>query len=182
MRVCPCPLLLVGDKVVSEPKVLACVNAEHGFNENQAVLSEAENLAGTSKKLLALYCWKFYGDEFMSEYVNEATRRRYVEEAEQNYRGIFNRFVAKHDLTAFGEGVRFENGDPAQLIPDFCRTESVDVVVLSSASQNHPLHLLLGSTVEAILDEIPCSLLVVKALGFKSPVKLIRSRVEIGNA
>ena len=171
MRVCPSPILFVGDEVVSDPHVLACVNPEHDDKENEAILAEARKLAGKSEKLLALYCWKFYGDEFMREYTSAETVKSYVLEAEQAYLGIFDHFRKTHELSGFGDNVLLENGDPIEVIPDVCKNKSVDVVVMSSASQNHPLHRLLGSTVESVLDKLPCALMVVKPLGFKSPIK-----------
>ncbi len=179
MRVCPCPLLLVGDKPICNPKVLACVNAEHDAKENEAILVEAEKLATEKKQLQAIYCWNFFGSEFLGEYVDEQTLNRYVNEAEQNYRGLYEQFLQKYDLSAFDERVHLENGDPIEVIPELCRHESIDVTVMSSASQNHPLHRLLGSTVESLLDNLPCALLVVKPIGFKSPIKPGRSSVEI---
>lgn len=171
MRVCPSPLLFVGDTPVSQPNVLACINAEHDDQENEAILGAARKLVGESKQLVALYCWKFYGDEFMREYTSEETIQGYVEEAEQAYAGIFDHFRNTHELTEFGQDVLIENGDPVTVIPAVCDDKSIDVVVMSSASQNHPLHRLLGSTVESVLDKLPCALLVVKPLNFKSPVK-----------
>lgn len=170
MRVCPCPLLLVGDQPIDDPVVLACINVEHSNQENEAILGEAKTLAGSSQKLNALFCWKFYGAEALGEYVNEKAIAGYLDEAKQYYQSAYNRFIRHHDVSAFDQGLRIENGDPTQVIPDTCRNESVDVVVMSSASQNHPLHRLLGSTVESMLDELPCSLLVVKPQEFDSPV------------
>lgn len=180
MRVCPAPLLLIGDKPVANPKVLACVNAEHGFNENKAIIQESEKLASNPDQLLAMYCWKFYGTEFLSDYMDQSTLDNYLDEAEQNYRGVFDNFVTQHDLKSFKQGVRLQNGDPVKVIPEVCRKEGIDVVVMSSASQNHPLNRLLGSTVESVLDELPCAVLVVKPVGFKSPIK--RSKVKIKSA
>jgi nucleotide-binding universal stress UspA family protein len=182
MRICPCPLLLVRDQTINEPRVLACVNAEHEFNENEAILTEAEKLAGPAKKLMALYCWKFHGSEILHEYMDDRTFQRYVNEAEQNYRGIYERFLEKHDLSSFDQSVHLENGDPIQVIPEVCRHESIDVAVMSSASQDHPIRRLLGSTIESVLEELPSALLVVKPLGFKSPIKPSHSTVELGTA
>ena len=175
MRVCPCPLLLVGDRAVDKPKVLACVNAEHDSKENEAILNEATKLASDPDRMHALYCWKFYGSEFLTEYMDEATISRYQDEASQNYHGLYERFLKQHNLNA--DGVHIKNGDPVEVIPEVCQSESVDVVVMSSASQNHPLHRLLGSTVESVLDALPCSLLVVKPIGFKSPIKVAQSKI-----
>ena len=178
MRVCPCPILLVGDKPISDPSVLACVNAEHGFDENEAIVKEAEKLARKPDHLLAMYCWKFYGTEFLSEYMDEDTLKNYLNEAEQNYQAVFDNFLTKHDFGAFQKGVRLQNGDPVQVIPEVCGQEGIDVVVMSSASQNHPLNRLLGSTVESVLNVLPSALLVVKPLGFKSPIKRSKSQVK----
>lgn len=180
MRICPCPLLLVGDKPINNPKVLACINVEHDDNENNAILSEAKKLSTDDKNPTALYCWKFYGDEFLKDHFAESALQQTLVESEQIYRGVFEKFKKSHDLSAFGDQIRMEHGDPIEVIPQFCKDESVDVAVMSSASQNHPILRLLGSTIESILDEIPSSLLVVKPLGFKSPVKGADTTVEMG--
>ena len=182
MRVCPCPLLLVGDKPVENPRVMACINAEHGSNENQAILSEAEKLAGPSENLLALYCWKFYGGESLSEHLDDELFMGYMDEAEKNYQVLFEQFLEKHNLESFKQGVHLENGDPIHLIPEFCEREKVDVAVMSSASQDHPLLRLLGSTIESVLNKLPCSLLVVTPVGFESHLKLSDVTVAIENA
>ena len=181
MRVCPAPLLLVSDKPIANPTVLTCINPEHEVNENEAILSEGQKLATSSQNIMALCCWKFFGGEFLSGYLDSKMQHKYLSEAEQNYRGLYQQFLEKHDLGAFGEKVYLENGDPIQVIPEFCEKNSVDVVVMSSASQNHPLKRLLGSTVESVLDSLPCSLLVVKPIGFTSPIKP-QKKAEVVNS
>ena len=74
--------------------------------------------------------------------------------------------------------MHFEYGEAAEVIPEVCRQESIDVVVMSSASQTHPVRRLLGSTIESVLDELPCALLVVKQAGFVSPVKLLHKNEQ----
>ncbi len=180
MRICPCPLLLIGDKPVENPSVLACINAEHDDNENKAILMEAEKLSANNKKLTALYCWKFYGDEFLKDHFAESALQQTLVESEHVYRSLFEKFTQHHDLKSYGDNVRMEHGDPIEVIPEFCRHEGVDVVVMSSASQNHPILRLLGSTIESILDQLPASLLVVKPIGFKSPIKGADSTIEMG--
>ena len=171
MRVCPCPLLLVGERTVSNPSVLACVNAEHDHDENQAILNQAEAVVGSDRNLHALYCWNFYGSDILHEYIDDQLYGQYLSEAEQSYQSLFEKFREKYDLSSFGDNVHVVNGDPIQLIPDVCQQQGSDIVVMSSASQNHPVRRLLGSTIESVLDTLPCALLVVKPLGFTSPVK-----------
>ncbi len=179
MRVCHCPLLLVRDKAFKNPLVMACINAEHDFDENQSILSAAQCLARKPENTFALYCWKFYGAEIMKDYMNEDVFNQSIQEAEQAYRRVYDDFVNKHNMQEFKNQVRMENGDPIDLIPQISQHENVDVVVMSSASSNHPIKRLLGSTIEAVLDDLPCSLLVVKPVHFKSPLPTERSTVEI---
>lgn len=169
-HVCPCPLLLVGDQPVTTPTVLACINCEHDEDENEPIIQEALKLAGSVNKPLAMYCWKFYGADFLKEYVDEDTIRIYEEEAEKNYHGLYDRFLQKHDLKDF-EQVSLEHGDPIDSIPVVCRDRSVDVVVMCHAS-HHWLH---ASTFEAVLGELRCAVLVVKPTGFKPPVAAVES-------
>ncbi len=168
MRICPCPLLLVGDTAIENPHVLACVNAEHDSAENDAILLAAESLAGDDLNLEAVYCWNLYGTENLAHYLDDQAYQGFLKEAESNCRGIFDHFLHRHNLKSFNQRVHLRHGDPIQIIPEFCREEKIDVAVMCSASLNHPLRRLLGSTIESLLDRVPCSLLVVKPNGFKS--------------
>jgi len=155
--VCPCPLLLVGDQPLAAPTVLAAINCEHDDAENAPILAEAKKLSGADKKPLAIYCWKFYGAEFLKDYVDDATLAAYESEAEQNYHSLHQRFIDTHDLGGFEE-VLLEHGDPIESIPLICRERNVDVVVMCHASH----HWLQVNTFESIIDELACSVLVVK--------------------
>ena len=171
MRVCPCPLLLVGDEPLEHPKVLACVNAEHDEPENATILTETQRLATDKQHCTALYCWNLYGDDYLKYHLADSAYQRTMQESEQIYKGVYQRFIDHHNLECFENGLRIEHGDPTTVIPKFCRDESIDVVVMSSASLNHPVLRMLGSTIELILDELPCAILVVKPEGFESPIK-----------
>jgi len=170
MRFCPAPLLLVGDKAIGDPRVLACIDTEHEEKENAAILAEAANLA-QKENLFGIYCWEFYGADLIQKRMTERAFKDSLEYAESIFRASFDKFVESHDLAEFGNGVRIENGQPSVVIPEFCRHESIDVVVMCSATLNHPLKRLIGSTVESVIDELPCALLVVKPVGFVSPIR-----------
>ncbi len=155
--VCPCPLLLVGSQPFAAPTVLAAINCELDDADNTPILCEANRLSGADKKPLAIYCWKFYGGEFLKDYVDDATLAVYEAEAEKNYQSLYQRFIENHDLVGIGE-VLFENGDPIERIPQVCRERNVDVVVMCHSSH----HWLQVSTFESVIEELACSVLVVK--------------------
>lgn len=182
MRVCPCPLLLVGDTPIEKPHVLACVNAEHDSAENDAILSAAERLAGDNLNLEAVYCWNLYGTENLAHYLDDQAYQGFLKEAESNCRSIFDHFLHRHKLESFNQRIHLKHGDPIQIIPEFCRDEKIDVAIMCSASLNHPLRRLLGSTIESLLDRVPCSLLVVKPKGFQSQHKTNAVEAEVAGA
>ncbi len=183
MRICSCPLLLVNDEPVSDPRVLACVDAKHPFPENQVILDSAISLANEHQDLLAVYCWEYslhlnqrYADKLHPDPPeNQTALNLFREEEEKYYTEIYQQFVRQHDLSAFPGGLHLENGEPSSVIPEMCRQEGVNVVVMSSVTLNHPLRRMLGSTVESVIEKLPCALLVVKPAGFQSPVSIIQS-------
>lgn len=179
MRICPAPVLFVGNQPLDNPKVLACVNAEHESAENSVILTEASKLAANRADLSAVYCWNLHGQDFLKHYMSQEIFQSTLDESESLYRSVMEDFVKKHDLESYGDRFHFLHGEPADLIPQVCKQESVDVVVMSSASQTHPLRRLLGSTIETVLDQLPCALLIVKQEGFKSPVKPAASTAEV---
>lgn len=170
MRFCPTPLLLVGKDPVADPNVLACLDTSHSEKENTAIMNESWRMAGERERLQGLYCWEMYGRDMIQKRMNNASFKESLEYAASIYRKSFETFCNSHDLAFFGGGVRIENGEPSLLIPQFCRNEGIDVVVMCSATLNHPLRRYFGSTVEAVIEQLPCSLLVVKPIGFISPL------------
>lgn len=170
MRVCPVPLLLVGDKAIDDPNVLACINAEHGMEENQSILDATNRIVESNEQASAIYCWDIDVSSYLAEESEERVYSLLPEETKEIFKQILADLNDKYDLTSFGGQVRIENGDPTKLIPRYCHDHSIDVAVMSSASLNHPLGRLMGSTIEGLIDQLPCALLVVKPVGFKSPI------------
>ena len=173
MRICPCSLLFVNDRPIDEPKVLACVDASHDDTENVPILEEARRLVARDDDLSGVYCWDCMAADLLSHRLSEDAYQYTLKEAEELYENIFKRFTDAHDLSHYGERFRREKGEPCKLIPEICQRDNIDVVVMSAIALNNPVLRLLGSTVEAVMDQLPCSLLVVKPAGFKCPLKSV---------
>jgi universal stress protein E len=169
MRYCPVPLLFVGNEAIAEPRVLACFDTQHEEAENSSIFAEAARLAENKTNLLALSCWALYGQGMMQEHMEPVIFQESVESAERLHQKAFEQFLDSHDFTKFGD-VRLEKGDPVQVIPSFCNQQNIDVAVMCSATLNHPLLRYFGSTIESVIERLPCSLLVVKPKGFVSPL------------
>lgn len=168
MRFCPTPLLLVGQSPVVQPNVLACIDTDHDDAENRSILDVSIKLA-KQENLFGLYCWELYGREHIERRMNHDAFQESLAFAESLHQESFRKFVETHDL-AMMQNMRMKNGDPSEIIPAICEQEGIDVVVMCSATLNHPLKRYFGSTVESVIESLPCSLLVVKPIGFVSPL------------
>ncbi|QEG20415.1 universal stress protein [Mariniblastus fucicola] len=169
MRYCPVPVLFVGDQPVNNPKVLACVDVQHGENENSSILQNAAALGREAERLEAMYCWEFYHADMIEKQMEAKAFRDIVDLSRTVHEKEFQRFKGSHDLSGFAK-LRIEEGAVEVVIPKVCESDKIDVVVMCSATLNHPLKRYFGSTIESVVERIPCSLLVVKPAGFVSPL------------
>ena len=176
MRVCPCPVLFVNQQPLRTPRVLACIDASHDNEENTPILEHSRRLAADEADLFGVYCWDFMAADLLSHRLSEDAYEFTLNEAKELYGGIFQRFQNSHALEDFGDRMRMEKGDPATVIPAFCESEEIGVVVMSSIAMDNRLLRLLGSTVESVMERLPCSLMVVKPSGFQCPLEKQRER------
>jgi len=172
MQVCPVPILFVADKPIENPNVLACLDVEHGEAENLAIINQARLMAENSDKLMGVYCWTMFGKDLMASRMSDEDLAETARQAERIYADLLEKFLAEHDTSCFGKGIKLVQGQPSVVIPQLCLDQHLDLPVMCSASLNHPLRRMLGSTVESVIDKLPGALLMVKPLGFVSPIKV----------
>ncbi len=168
MRACPVPVLLT-EKEILDPKVVACINLEHGPKENQSILEGARRLVNSLDDLFIVACWEFSGRDFFFDYMDSGMQEQTRVESAKMYSRLFERFRSVHNLHELGDRVQLIDDHPTTAIPQFCKERSIDVAVMCSASLNHPLGRKLGSTIERMIGLLPCALLTVKPVGFLNP-------------
>lgn len=168
LRACPCPVLLTG-RNISDPKVVACINLDHGAEENQSILDNARRIASSSKNLSIVSCWEFSSRDFMNDYVDQGIMEQTSSETADLYRKLFEQLQNDYDLDDVGSNVFLFNENPVSAIPRFCKENRIDIAVMCSASLNHPLGRRLGSTIERTIADLPCALMSVKPIGFWPP-------------
>ena len=171
MRICPCPVLFVNQGSIENPYVLACINACHGIAENEAILRSAEAIATASDHLRGIYCWEVYAKDLAKSRLSDESFEQMLSASEQFHQKQLSEALTSVRLGQFVDRINIQHGEPQFAIPEYCREHSMDIVVMCSASLNHPIQRFLGSTVESVMENLPCSLLVVKPHGFRSPLK-----------
>lgn len=178
MRACPVPVLFT-EKEIADPKVVACINLDHGHEENQAILENARRLVNSPADLMVVSCWEFTGSDFMIDYVDEGLLEQTRDEAGDMYVRLFNALQTEYSLDDLEDQVFLFNENPATAIPKFCKEYDIDIAVMCSASLNHPLGRKLGSTIEKTIAELPCALLTVKPIGFTTGISLDESITQL---
>jgi universal stress protein E len=75
------------------------------------------------------------------------------------------------DFRTLPHGVKIEylSGSPDSVIPEFVKTNSIDLLVMGTNGHSRISEFFLGNTAERILPTVHASLLTVKPDGFKSP-------------
>ncbi len=173
MRYCPAPILLVNQNPIDQPRILACLDAEHDEKENYSIMTESRRLAGGREHLFGMYCWEMYGEEMVKKRMNPEAFGESWQYTEKMYRKVFDEMVDKIDADLFlKDSIMMKNGQASLVIPKFCSENNIDVVTMCTATLNHPLRRYFGSTVEAVLEKLPCALLAVKPVGFVSPLNV----------
>lgn len=125
------------------------------------VLSKARNIAQRDKAKLSL----LHVVEYLPplDYVNDSLMdSNWVVDENillENARRSMQNFAKKHNL----KNAEFEvqAGTPKHEISRFVKEHQCDLVVLGSHGR-HGLNLLLGSTANAVLHDMPCDILTVK--------------------
>mmetsp|Transcript_25519 Transcript_25519/g.12086 ORF Transcript_25519/g.12086 Transcript_25519/m.12086 type:complete len:81 (-) Transcript_25519:45-287(-) len=74
----------------------------------------------------------------------------------------------------FAPQLHLVEGEACEVITDFVEKKKTDVVVMGTIARTGIPGFFMGNTAESILNNIDCSVLAVKPLGFITPVTLSR--------
>ncbi len=166
LRECPAHLHLVTSAGHARPmKILAAVDLSHleeltqGLNDR--ILDLACTLAagcGAALHLLNVGCWAVIDDGAISVSTGslDGSLKDAIEDAQQEaFEALAERYgiqsSCRHLLT----------GIPQKVIGLFARQHAFDMVVLGTLYPDGT-HRFIGSTVESVLNQAPCSLMIVK--------------------
>lgn len=169
---CPAPLLLAKPRPwAARPRVVAAVDPDHpgdpGHVLDHALLAAAERLAADLEGERAVVHAFAPADSNLPAAAPEppvasspaagdtsAERRRRAAAA-------LAALLPHHRYPE--EAVHLVEGDPLDVVPQFCAREAADVLVAGAVSRSRLYQRVIGSTAERLLDRIPCDLLVVRA-------------------
>ncbi|MDP1709053.1 MAG: universal stress protein [Gammaproteobacteria bacterium] len=197
LRKCPCPVWLTRPE---EKANYACILAAVDFNLdmpdtsdtvdqnlNQKILALSSSLALSNFAALHLVhvwdapaemmvrSWSDNPDEAGMAYV-EGERSRHERDLSRLREQLRDR-IGKEAYDHLSPQYHFLRGAASKVIPDTAKQLQADLVVMGTVARTGIAGLFIGNTAEAILEQLQCSVLAVKPLGFVSPIKLSEQQI-----
>lgn len=179
IRHCPCPIWLIkaenGERYQAVMTALDYDAAEPdaALNSlNQQILEMSADIAmGAEVALHVVHCWQPPDAMLYRAWGNldEQQSRNYVLEEQQAHRDGLQRLseflretlLANVDDTEFAH-FHLVEGAPETSIPAAAEKLNIDLVIIGSVARTGIQGLLIGNTAEAVLEQLNCSVLVVK--------------------
>lgn len=195
LRACPCPVWITRPEEQSSYRnILVAIDVnvdedseskqpapiEHDLN--QQILALACSLALSDfASLQVLHVWDAPGESIIRTWSDNpgATTARYVHEEHARHQQALDDIQAwlRDDLGAetydyLSPRFHLRRGMPATAIPETARELRADVVLMGTVARTGIAGLFIGNTAEAVLEQLTCSVLAVRPVGFVSPVRL----------
>ena len=186
MRKCPCPVWAMKSTWRERfHRILAAVDplwtAEAKDQLNINIMDLATSLAEMEQsELHIVHAWNFRGDHLVR--IRGGMSGETIDQLTSQTRAIhkkgFDELIGKYSLGNLNHRLHFLKGDPAALITDLAAEHAIDLIIMGTVCRTGVAGFFIGNTAENVLQQVNCSVLAVKPLGFVSPVKLKAASVS----
>lgn len=189
LRKCPCPLWIIkeGGKTDYQSILLPM---DFDASEPDSALSpmnelllkfSADMASDPASRLHILHCWQAPDSMMLKAWgsMNDKQVNQYVQEEKIAHQKSLQR-IADYINPRLGvtkQGRRYAHfhlleGAPQTIIPTQVRDVGADLLVMGSVARSGISGVFIGNTAEMVLEQVDCSVLVIKLSDFVSPVKL----------
>lgn len=182
LRKCPCPVWVMKKSPEKRnARVLAAVDPDPANEQkvglNTLVMELATSLSEIDEsELHIMNTWRLDEEAALRNSafakVPKARIDKMVEEQEQKCQQNLSQLLFRYPDTSGRHEVHLEKGAAREIIPEFAEQHKVDLIVMGTVGRTGVSGLIIGNTAEAILNQVECSVLAVKPMGFETPVKL----------
>jgi universal stress protein E len=175
LRICPCPLWLVGAKPDHQPlRILLALHANPANpieqRLNRRIVDAACSAAGPAPcTYTAVQAWDAFGEQLLRSRYSREELAVYVEGARLETTAAFEELIAQARERIPGLRAELVRGNPAEVITGIAERDEVDLIVMGTVARTGIQGLVMGNTAESILQRIRCSVLAVKPDGFEPP-------------
>ena len=193
LRKCPCPVWLVNPKAQQKyQRILAAIDVYDEFQPNESetnyllnlqIVEMASSLALSEfAELHIVNAWETMGESVIRRSSlgwQEKDVITYIEEVRQQHQQIMNTLMnevmiklGQNALDYLKPQLHLQKGSPRREIPALAIKIKADLVVMGTVARTGISGFFMGNTAETILNQLDCSVLAVKPLGFETPISL----------
>ena len=190
LRACPCPVWLIAPSAPSQyQRILVAVDvdrdypaheleARHGLNCQLLQLACSQAIT-ESAELHVVHAWQSLSPTasypgmpkgLVTDYIKR-TRAEHNVELTQLLKETSD-YIGSEAMQLIKRHEHMLDGTPRRSVPKLARMIDADLVVMGSVARTGIKGLLIGNTAESILNQLDCSVWVVKPPGFATPVSL----------
>jgi len=170
LREVPCPVLLVRpSRRRRRPRILVAVDTGPSVSKGTRALAAklirtalwfAEKHDG---ELHVVHAWIPYGERMIIRAgLTEVESRQFMVGMREEARDELERTIAPFRARIDPAHVHLVKGDPRLVIGDFAASHRIDLLVVGTVGRTGVAGRIIGNTAEAVLHQLPCSMLVVK--------------------
>ncbi len=182
LRKCPCPVWIIKQSQRKQyARILAAVDP-HGTDAernglNTLIMDLATSLSAIEKSELQIVnAWQFEGETMLRSNprikIPDNELDKMVRQERRHRKALLDGVVEGYEIENRRRQLHLIKGDARVVIPEIARKKRVELVVMGTVGRTGISGLLIGNTAESILNQIDCSVLAVKPIGFETPVKL----------
>ena len=190
LRQCPCPVLIMKPQEESNYNTILAAVDFNPLNPlgsdrdlNREILELASLLALSNFATLHFaHAWEAVAETTLASREITSSKRinEYVEKTLMRHRRGLNmlgdelkRWIGVENYDYLAPRLHLPKGASKKMIPQLAKQLEANLVVMGTFARTGISGLIIGNTVEDILDQLSCSVLAVKPPGFKSSVRII---------
>lgn len=175
-RQCPVPVLFAKQREWKDlTRVAACIDPLHEGDEHalmdREILRQSSGLNPDGfSELRVLHCYNtlpheaIFDEHMVTDY--EALKDRVL----KLHFSRCNALLGEFGLNSDSSQVDIIKGDPDLTISHYAEYNHIDIVVMGAVARSVLDRLLVGSTMEHVVDHVDCDVLIVKQPDFECPV------------
>ncbi len=175
-RKCPVPVLFVKNRPWAELcRIVACIDPLHEGDKrarlDRALLERSRGFIGEDcSELRVLHCYNtlpreaIFDERMVTDY--EALQER----VEKTHFSTCNSVLNEFGLSTESHQVDIIKGEADLTISNYAKHNHIDIVAMGAVARSVFDRLLVGSTMEYVVDHVDCDVLIVKHPDFICPV------------
>jgi nucleotide-binding universal stress UspA family protein len=175
LRLCPCPVWLVGRSQRSPSRILAAIHVDRADAVEQRLNTTILEWALTLKALVRaeltlVQAWTAFGASVLRSRMSQDEFVEFMETTGRAAEEAMAAFIEPFTDRLAGVAVESIEGEPEDVIAQFVESRAIDMVVMGTVARTGIAGLVMGNTAERVLQRLHGSVLAVKPPGFESPV------------